>query len=174
MMKLGAQTTLASVALVLSIAGGLGTGCGRSSSGPSSSTTAPPEPTSSNAPPRPLPPAGPAELALLAPLVVGQEIETWKLSELSAVDEGTIHLIFSAPKGRSKIEILVALADDQGPSPPIVVGRYALFYSVKRVMQSEGDALARAVAKRLEKNKDLPPPPGLAPYHPVDKKADPL
>ncbi|MEO7330141.1 MAG: hypothetical protein ABI193_16320 [Minicystis sp.] len=172
-MKLGARQIGARVALVGVITASLVSACGRSS-GPSPSASAHPEPTSSNPPQRALPPAGPAELALLAPLVVGEEIETWKLTELSAVDEGSIHLIFSAPKGRAKIEILVTLAEDKGPAPPIVVGRYALFYSVKRVMQSEGDTLARAVAKRLEKNKDLPPPPGLAPYHPVDKKADPL
>lgn len=169
-MKLGARTLTA----VVLLGGAALAACGKSSGGAHPAGSAQGEPVSSNPPPRPLPPAGPAELALLAPMVVGEEIETWKLKELSAVDEGAIHLVFAAPKGRSKIEILIALADDKGPTPPIVVGKYALFYSVKRVMQSEGDALARAVAKRLEKNKDLPPPAGLAPYHPVDKKEDPL
>jgi hypothetical protein len=173
-MKLGARTVGAGVAVVAVIIGGALYGRSRLGGGPAPVQSAMGTPTSSNPPPRVLPPAGPVELALLAPLTVGETVEGWKLKELSAVDEGAIHLVFGAEKGRSRIEIVIALADDQGPAPPIVVGRYALFYSVKRVMQSEGDALARAVAKRLEKNKDLPPPPGLSPYHPVDKKEDPL
>ena len=94
------------------------------------------EPASSNPPLRPLPPAGSAELALIAPLAVGDSLDAWKLKEVSAVDEGLIHLVFVPEKGRSKIEILLALATDEGPAPPIVVGHFALFYSVKRVMQS--------------------------------------
>ena len=164
----------AALALVVAVGAGAFAARSRLFSGPPPAHSSLAEPVSSNPPPRVLPPAGPAELAVVAPLTAGSEIDTWQLKELSAVDEGAIHLIFAPQKGRGRIEVLIALNDDQGPTPPMVVGRYAIFYSVKRVMQSEGDALARAVAKRVEKNKDLPPPPGLAAYHPVDKKEDPL
>jgi hypothetical protein len=45
-----------------------------------------------------------------------------------------------------------------------MVGRYAIYYSLERASQADGERLARELEKILAANAAAPPPPGLKPF----------
>jgi hypothetical protein len=118
--------------------------------------------------PRPPPPArrpaGPAELALVAPLVPGARLEDFEVREVRAVEAGVLTLVCA--KDRATVRLSVALAEAEGPPPPALAGRYAVFYSLRNAEPEDGDRLARALARILDAHADVPTPPGLGPFVP--------
>ena len=120
-------------------------------------------------------PAGPAELAVVAPLVAGNKlVEGWTVREIRAVRDGTFRVACKQDDGRGHVDLEIALHEDADPSPPAVAGRFAIFYAARRVEPSEAAKLATALAKVIEKNKDAAPPPGLTAFHPKAKEPEPL
>jgi hypothetical protein len=115
-------------------------------------------------PPPPARPAGPAELALVAPLVPGARLENFEVREVRAVESGVLTLVLA--KERAIVRLSVALAEDAGPAPPALAGRYAIFYSLRNAQPEDGERLARALARILDKHADVPAPPGLSPFVP--------
>ncbi len=131
-------------------------------------------PSTSTPPPAPPPPAGPIELAIFAPIVVGSTSKGWKIEAISAVHEGVITVRFVEEKGRGVVDLFIAASTDEGPTPPATTGPYAIFYSARRALPEDGDRLAGVLARAIEKNKSAPVPPGLAPYHALPPEHQPM
>ena len=132
-------------------------------------------PSAGTPPPAPRPPpAGPAELAIFAPIVVGSTSKGWKIEEISAVHEGSIQVRFVEEKGRGVVDLLVAAPSEDGAAPPVTTEHYAIFYSARRALPEEGERLAKVLARAIEKNPTAPVPPGLAPYSARPKEQQPL
>ena len=110
------------------------------------------------------PPAGPAELALVAPIVVGSTSKGWKVEAIHAVHAGTITVTFAEQEGPGVLDLLVALSSEDGALPPATAGRYAVFYEARRAVPEDGERLAKVLARVLEKNQSAPTPPGLGLY----------
>jgi hypothetical protein len=112
------------------------------------------------------PAAGPAELALLAPLGPGSALVDFEVAEIHAVgDEGTLRVL--CERGEAIVALDVGLVAEAGPTPPATAGRYAIFYNTLRgATPKEGERLAMALAAILEQNATAPTPPGMAPYTP--------
>jgi hypothetical protein len=108
----------------------------------------------------PPPPAGSAELAVLAPIAPGSSFEGWKVAHISAVHHGAIRIDLERTGERAALTIYASKAGP--PPPPATVGPYAVYYSAKQA--SEGDKLARALAKVLERHRDAPVPVGLGAF----------
>jgi hypothetical protein len=119
-------------------------------------------------------PAGPAELAILAPIVVGSTSKGWKIEAIHAVREGTITVRFVEEKGDGVLDLLVALSSEDGVVPPAIAGRYAVYYEARRVVPEEAERLAKVLARTLEKNQSAPVPPGLAVFAPQPTPRQPL
>jgi hypothetical protein len=124
--------------------------------------------------PAPPPPAGPVELAIVAPIVVGSTSKGWRVEAISAVHEGAIVVSFVEEKGRGAVDLLVAASAEDEVAPPATAGRYAVFYSVRLALPEDGDRLARVLARAIEKNQAAPTPPGLKPYAPQPKQRHPM
>jgi hypothetical protein len=120
------------------------------------------------------PPAGPVELAILAPIVVGSTSKGWKVRAISAVHEGSIVVSFVEEKGKGAVDLLVVTSAEDEVAPPATAGRYAVFYSVRLALPEDGDRLARVLAKAIEKNQDAPVPPGLRPFQPQPRQRQPI
>ena len=122
----------------------------------------------------PPPPAGPVELSIFAPIVVGSTSKGWKIEAISAVHEGHIAVRFVEEKGRGVVDLFVAANTDDGAMPPATAGPYAIYYSARRALPEEGDRLANVVARAIAKNAAAPVPPGLAPYVALPGEHQPL
>ena len=120
------------------------------------------------------PPAGPIELGILAPIVVGSTSKGWKVEAISAVHEGAIVVSFVEEKGKGAVDLLVVASAEDEVAPPATAGRYAVFYSVRLALPEDGDRLARVLARAIEKNQDAPVPPGLRPFQPQPQQRHPL
>jgi len=119
-------------------------------------------------------PAGPIELLILAPIVVGSTSKGWKVEAIHAVRGGTITVSFAEEKGSGVINLLVALSSDDGVMPPATAGRYAVFYEARGAVPEEGERLAGVLARTLEKNQSAPVPPGLGRFEPQPQQRHPL
>jgi hypothetical protein len=126
--------------------------------GPGSGAAAP---ASAEAPPRP---ASPAELAIVAPAVAGSPLGDFTIAEIQGTARGLIEV--TCEKGRARVVLSIALAAEGGPAAPASAGRYAVFYSLRDAQPEDGERLAAALAKILEANRAVPPPPGLLPFVP--------
>ena len=122
----------------------------------------------------PPPPAGPVELGILAPIVVGSTSKGWKVEAISAVHEGAIVVSFVEEKGKGAVDLLVVASAEDEVAPPATAGRYAVFYSVRLALPEDGDRLARVLARAIEKNQDAPVPPGLRPFQPQPRQRQPI
>jgi hypothetical protein len=119
--------------------------------------------TTAGEPPHPRrPPAGAAELALLAPLLVGGSLEDSVISRIDAVTEGRIVLICT--RGGKSIELDVMLASADAPLPPATSGRYAVYYSAGASSSGDESRLAVALAHVLDTHASEPGPAGLTPF----------
>jgi|GEM_PF-2757235 len=105
---------------------------------------------------KPASPAGPAELALIAPLAVGSTVDGYELRTVDAVHDGVEVLTFA--RGASIVRIEIAL---DSPEAPATAGRYAVFYSLAdgSVPEADGQMLAKTVAAALQR--EAPTPAGL-------------
>ncbi|TKC99120.1 hypothetical protein [Polyangium fumosum] len=129
------------------------------------STDASPLPVVSSRPAPAPRPAGPAELALVAPLAPGSTLDGFAVREIRAVQDGVLMLV--CEKDRAVVRLSVALAVDDGPTPPAFAGRYAVFYSARGSDPADGERLAKALAAILEKHPDVPVPPGMTSFVPT-------
>jgi hypothetical protein len=120
------------------------------------------------------PPAGPVELAILAPIVVGSTSKGWKVAAISAVHEGAIVVSFVEEKGKGAVDLLVVASAEDEVAPPATAGRYAVFYSARLALPEDGDRLARVLARAIEKNQDAPVPAGLRPFQPQPRQRQPI
>lgn len=107
----------------------------------------------------PPPPAGSAELALVAPLAPGSTFEGWTVRHVSGVHEGRIRIELERGSERAALSIHAAKG---GPTPPATAGPYAVYYSARGAV--DGEQLARALAKVLEQHAGQPVPAGLGEF----------
>lgn len=115
------------------------------------------------APARPPPPrASEAEREFLRPLAEGRRLGGFEVRELRPVDNGSLRIVCERDGARVKLDI--ALLGPESPSPPAMVGRYAIYYSLERASQADGERLARELEKILAANAAILPPPGLKPF----------
>jgi hypothetical protein len=151
---------LAAIVIVLALVIGGGAALRRPAA------VAPPAPPPRAAGSAPAPPSS-AERALVAPLAPGSDLAGFSVREIRGVEGGVMRVV--CVKGKAEVRLDLALADEEGPTPPAVAGRYAVFYAVERATPEEGEKLAKALAKVVEKNAAAPPPAGMAPFTPRPK-----
>jgi hypothetical protein len=109
-------------------------------------------------------PAGPAELALVSPLAPGSALAGFVIREIRGVERGRLRVVCA--RERAVVRLDVALVDPEGPLPPAVAGRYAVFYSLKGATPEEGERLAQKLAKAIGANAAVEPPPGMTTFKP--------
>jgi hypothetical protein len=116
-----------------------------------------------------LPPqrASEAERAFLRPLTEGRSLGGFQVRELRPVEKGSLRIVCERDGARVNLDI--ALLGPESPSPPAMAGPYAVYYSLERASQADGERLARELEKILTANAAVPPPPGLQPY-PADPR----
>lgn len=129
---------------------------------------------SASAPGREPPAAGPDELRLLAPLVVGADLGGFTVRRIRGVEGGVLRL--SCARGREVVRLDVALAGDgpdggEGPPPPATAGRYAIFYALVGAVPEDGERLARLLGRVIEGNAGAPAPAGMTTFAPAPKPA---
>lgn len=107
-------------------------------------------------------PAGPAELALVAPLELGSDLDGWEVSYIGAVTEGRLPLAV-AHEGR-KLGLEVVLSSDDGPEPAAATRRFHVYYRSRGAIPEDGAKLALALARVLAKNGAVDAPPGMTVY----------
>jgi hypothetical protein len=115
-----------------------------------------------------LPPAssaGPEELALIAPLVVGGSLLDFEVVEIQALQKGVLNIV--CRKGRSNVRLWIALAAEKSPEPPAEAGKYAVFYSVRSGDPVDAEKLTKALAEIVKKHSDVPVPKGMAEFVPA-------
>jgi hypothetical protein len=121
-----------------------------------------PPPGTAKAPPVLRPPNA-AELAVIAPVTVGSTLEGFRINAIQGTDAGHLSLLVSnAEQPTAAFQLQVFLTGTQGPPPPGVGGRYAIYYKGDRYDPSVGKVIA-ALAQIVGKN-DAPPPPGMTAY----------
>lgn len=155
---------VAAFALVLVIAGGLWLQLGAQTRASDGSVSA--DAPSWEAPRRPPPatkPAGPDELALLAPLEAGGTLADWNLQFIGSIHGGRLPLLLE--REGVKIRLDVVLASEDAPEPPAKTRRFHVYYRATQPAQEDAQKLARALAEVVAKNGSVAPPPGMATYH---------
>ena len=119
--------------------------------------------------PRKHAPAGPTELALLAPLEVGAPLGSYKVTRIDAVEDGLLALFLA--HGDTVVELDVALVAQDAPLPPARVDPYAIYYAAARpdvprdpkaAPNPDVVPLASALASVISRNLSVPRPPGIA------------
>ena len=125
-------------------------------------------------PSAPTPPrsAGPAELALVAPLVPGSSLAGFGVREIQGVERGWMRVV--CVKDRATVTLYVALTDPEGVVPPATAGRFAVYYGLRGAAPDEGERLAKQLAGLIHGNPDAPPPPGMTTFAPGEKPGTPL
>lgn len=151
--------TLLRAGIVASIAVGVGAGLGyliAHQPPPNLARTGPTQPH----------PAGPAELAVVAPLRPGDALADFEVTAILAVDATGV-LRVACEQGEAGVTLEVSLATDTGPKPPARAGRYAIFYALRiGATHEQGERLAAALAAVIGANADTPIPPGMAAHAP--------
>jgi hypothetical protein len=119
---------------------------------------------STTAPREERPPAGSAELAVVAPLAPGARLAGYDVVRVEAAERGAMRVVCA--KGRALVRLEIALRADAGPEPAATAGPYAIFWGAHDAPLDEAEALARALADVVKKNAVAPPPPSLGPWAP--------
>lgn len=117
-------------------------------------------PAGSGAPPNPnsaYPEAGPAELALVAPLAVGEPLGDSVIVRISRVQNGFMHVI--SRKNDQDFHLAIGLAHEGVAATR--VGRYAVYVWGSVRPDPAAFPVADALANILRPNVDVPPPPGM-------------
>jgi hypothetical protein len=148
---IGSRSFVVGVALLLA------SGCRehRPAPGPATSASA----ARAEAPP---PPPSAEELALIAPLAAGSELEGFELREVHGVADGVLRLV--CVKQKATVRLDIALADEDGPMPPAQAGKYAVFYGARNALPEDADRLAKRLAKVLATHQEAPPPRGMGKF----------
>lgn len=115
----------------------------------------------------PPPPPSAEELALIAPIARGSEIDGFIVRDVRGVEDGRMRLV--CVRDEAVVRLDVALLDPDGPLPPASAGRYAVYYSLKGATPEDGDKLAKRLAAALGAHVDSPPPAGMTRFIPRDK-----
>jgi hypothetical protein len=110
----------------------------------------------------PLKQAGPAELALVAPLKKGGDLLDYEIKSISAVDNGMIWVIVK--KGETLVYLTIALTAGGTTLAPYSVGPYGIFTSAVSPPPGEMEKLGNALLEVVKANAAVPPPPGLSTY----------
>jgi hypothetical protein len=116
------------------------------------------------------PAATAAELAILAPLVEGGDLDGWTVEGIDAVTDGVImvHLLH----GTSRMNLQIAAAMGGSVAPPVTAGPYAVFATHLAGEDARGTvatSLVQSLGRVLDANLATAPiPEGLAPYAPHD------
>lgn len=117
----------------------------------------------------PPPPPSAEELALLAPLAKGSDIEGYEVRDIRGVEDGVLRLVCVKDRDRATIRLDVALLDEEGPTPPATAGKYAIYYSLRGAVPEDAEKLARRLAKVLQDHASMPPPKGMTKFVPREK-----
>jgi hypothetical protein len=117
-------------------------------------------------------PAGPSELAIVAPLAAGGRLGDFTVDEIRAVHRGRMRVVCA--RGRAIVHLDVALAADPADAgagaaePAAATVRYAIFYALRGdASRADGEQLAGLLARVLTANASVPAPPGLAVFTPM-------
>jgi len=103
------------------------------------------------------PEAGPAELALVAPLAVGDPLGDSVVVRISRVQNGFMHVI--SRKNGQEFHFTIGLAHEGVAATR--VGRYAVYVWGSTRPDPAAFPVADALARILRPNVDVPPPPGM-------------
>lgn len=103
----------------------------------------------------------------MAPLAKGSELGGYQVRAIHGVQDGFMRVVLV--KDGATVRLDVALASDDGPTPPATAGKYAVFYSLKGAVPEDGVALAQKLAKIIEGRKDAPAPKGMTKFVPKEK-----
>ncbi len=137
--------------------------CSRTSS--STDATPAPAPSGSARSNPAVAPAGPNELALVAPLVVGGSLDGCEVTEIQAIHRGVLNVVCRWE--RSTMRLWIALASDKGPEPPAKADKYAVFYSASGIEPAEAERLSKTLADIVAKHADVPVPKGMTEFVPA-------
>lgn len=121
---------------------------------------APPAGPTTGAPARPAdayPEAGPAELALVAPLAVGDPLGDSVVVRISRVQNGFMHVI--SRKDGQEFHFTIGLAHEGVAATR--VGRYAVYVWGSARPDPAAFPVADALARLIRPNINVPPPPGM-------------
>jgi hypothetical protein len=109
-------------------------------------------------------PAGPAELALVAPLAPGAELEGYTVKRIDAVFDGTVGVLLERGPDRVRLDVAMAGPDSaSGNRVGAAAGTYAVYDRVEGAPTDDGERVAKALARILADGIPRPAPPGLAP-----------
>lgn len=110
--------------------------------------------------------ASAADRAFLGALREGSPLAGYEVVAVAPVgDDGVLRI--ACRRDGAVVQLLVALASREGPSPPASAGRYAVFYSAPPARSADGPRLALALAEVLRANARAPAPHGLGPFAPA-------
>jgi hypothetical protein len=123
-------------------------------------------------PPSPPKPAGPAELALIAPLAKGSDLGGFEVQEIAGVDEGTMRVVCA--KEKAVVRLYVALADEDGAPAPATAGKFAVFYAAHGATPEDAERLSKKLASMIGSNTGAAVPAGMTTYTPKPKPATTL
>lgn len=154
----GVLVILAAVALWLMLGD---SSSGRETSAPAASSLGSASPGVRRVRPKGLP-AGPTELALVAPLEVGRELAGWEIRFIGAAEAGRLRVALG--QAAETIALDVMLASEEGPEPPAATNRYHIYYRSRGARPEEATRLSRALAEVIAKNGHVEPPSGLTTY----------
>lgn len=109
-------------------------------------------------------PAGPAELAVVAPLRPGHALADFEVTAILAINPAGA-LRIACEQGEAGVTLELTLASDAGPAPTARAGPYAISYALRvGATHEQGERLAAALASILERNQGAPIPPGMSPH----------
>jgi hypothetical protein len=127
-----------------------------------------PRPSASAPERKPPPSPSGEELALLSPLAAGSELAAgFEVRSIHGVEDGAMRVVCA--KDDATVRLLVALADPEGPTAPATAGKYAVYYSLRNAVPEDGEKLAQALGKLLEKHQEPTPPRGMTKFVPKEK-----
>lgn len=102
--------------------------------------------------------AGPAELAVVAPLKEGGKVADYTVNAVYGIEQGSIWVICT--KDKSVITYEVALGGGTG-LPPFSAGPYAVYQTGRDVPQGDFERVAAAFFDIIKANQNVPVPDGL-------------
>ncbi len=121
-------------------------------------------------------PAGPAELALVAPLAPGAELEGYTVRRVDAVFDGTVGVVLERGPDRVRLDVAMAGPDGaRGDRVGAAAGTYAIYaidvvnHTVDGAPAEDAERVAKALAGILTGGAPRPAPPGLGPLREIPR-----
>jgi hypothetical protein len=103
------------------------------------------------------PAANPAELALIAPLTVGDPLGNGEITRIIGVQQGFMHVIVRA--NRKVFDLGIGLAHDGVAG--LRAGRYVVYILGTTAPDPAAYPIADALARLIRLHPTVPPPPGM-------------